>query len=335
MTPTNRTKIDWLNMVFPTPRLKDVLDMTDGWLGSHVDAPGQHTYVNGATWETKAFAFWSDERPECMLSLNGDSLDFFIDDAPLRLLSECEQIGGKATRIDLAYDDFTRQLLDLDMVNVAAHEGNYFGFKNFARHAKFRRTKGETLMLNHGYTFGEPGSTGSGKQVVFYDKNLQSKGQVNSIRIESRFFKQRADVIVQALTTAPNMIVLSSKANALIAGSIDFRRRTNNNDRHADRYPRLEWWERVVNALSHSTINVTRPIHPLMKSAAYHRFAYAKTLAAISTQADKQGWDGRGVIHRHVDLMISEGLDRLSVEPMPECRDLTLNVEQLLAPATD
>ena len=99
--------------------------------------------------------------------------------------------GVKATRFDIACDDFSKSLLIYDEIYGAGASGNYTGFQVFQPVATFNKAKlcGWSLYF---------GSAQSDKRLVFYDKAAESGGRTDSHRVELRLKEKRSELAFDA-----------------------------------------------------------------------------------------------------------------------------------------
>ena len=112
------------------------------------------------------------------------------DATKLQLMHDLEALGVKCTRIDLAADDFTRKRLVMDVIHQAATAGHVVGFRCYDPRRPLKNMQTGQLAGDTAY-FGKRGNHGSGRYVRFYDKGLESNGEVDSIRYEVELSGQR------------------------------------------------------------------------------------------------------------------------------------------------
>jgi hypothetical protein len=306
-----------------------VVELVNVHLGAGEDLDrGMNTYRQLHRWESGASLAWSDDRAEFMLALNGDSVDLI---PPAQLLSfmrtAIEELGGWSTRCDLAFDDYTRELLTLERIHAAADRGDFCGFKVHHSQQEKLRT-GE--LLGDAHYFGRRGKEGSGRQIVFYDKRLESDGEIDCIRMECRFAKDTAELVVQALASSFTQEAFERKMREAIGGSIDFRDRQGVH-RHKDRMQRFDWWQSVLDVLGRAVLVVHHTPPPLQRSMEYFRDTWAGNLALVFELAESAGIDGDAYITGLVKLMVDEGKGKLSDGWRPGARSLGLDFVSLLA----
>jgi len=96
--------------------------------------------------------------------------------------------GYKCTRFDWAIDDFNRSL-DIGVMADMCSQGNFFGARCWTLYSSKRSVYsevGKTLYI---------GSPGSDKRLRVYDKNVESNGEINSIRMECQYRDDKAHSI--------------------------------------------------------------------------------------------------------------------------------------------
>ena len=175
------------------------------------------------------------------LELSGSVLGFLPQRRLRKLLRFLrKKCKFKCTRIDLALDDMLKKL-NLNSIKRAIDNYHYQGFGNTAKWYENGRkgSKGKTA------TFGRRGKAGGGKYLLFYDKSIESGGEIDSIRIELSAYQHYATEIFEDITDAP----IDGWGDIIfgwINGSIDFRKRKDDNDKDPGRRPRLRWWDKIV-----------------------------------------------------------------------------------------
>ena len=157
----------------------------------------------------------------------------------------------KATRIDLTIDDYGKSF-SISQVHEAMLEHNYVGFRDTGEHKEIRHTessdKGIKKRKGEWVSFGNRGSSGSGKRSIFYDKCAESKGKIDSHRIELSCYDEYAKQSFKQLCELP-YACWGEIIGGWISGSIDFRQRKDENDKNPGRRERLAWWARIVDSL--------------------------------------------------------------------------------------
>lgn len=192
------------------------------------------------------------------------------------LLGLIEDYQGEFTRFDIALDDFGKRL-DFDAVKDALHNDNYFYVSKFRIDESGKRGSsevGKTIYM---------GSRQSSKMLRFYDKSVESGGEIDSYRLEIELKGEHAKLIGSAwceMVLEPEDVV-SSWLSSIILGAIDFRQRINKN---RERCPVLDWWGNFCDAVNASGIRLILPKKEpcLVRSMMALEFQYGPTFAMIA-----------------------------------------------------
>jgi hypothetical protein len=171
----------------------------------------------------------------------------------------CHILAFKCSRCDFCFDDFER-IIEVQEVAEHANRGSYAGFRvHDPRLPRDVHGKLRSASCN----FGGRGKNGGGKYLRCYDKFLESKGAINSIRWEVEFSKARANQIFFKLAMTYSMVEFVSLIAQFIGGSIDFI------ERHGKRLnpmDRLAFWEQILDTLGAATIRNPQPEKSIEKA---------------------------------------------------------------------
>lgn len=175
------------------------------------------------------------------LELSGSVLGIYKQSRLRKLMRILrKKFNFKCTRIDLCIDDFSRSL-NIYQIKRATDKLHYVGFGDTVKFIEFGRKGSRGLSIS----FGRRGSSGGGKYLVIYDKGLESKGKIDSIRVELSCYDRYAVQSFDQFCDLPYLcwgdIILG-----WISGAIDFRRRKDKDDTDPGRRPRLPWWKKFV-----------------------------------------------------------------------------------------
>jgi DNA relaxase NicK len=264
----------------------------------------------------------------CCLVLSGGVLDYFTPEALRDFMQWSARLGASCSRVDLAFDDFTRRYLPLEKIHQAADAGNFSGFK---RHKSDQEKTRRGTLLSDGHTFGLRGKNGSGRQVQFYDKLLESKGEIDCIRMEVRYSKDHAHLAFNNLVEADSFATFVATIGQQIGGAIVFLDRSQG-ETHLDRCTPLDWWSDVVSLLGCLKLRVSRTVPPLQHALEYLRDTWAGALAIAWEVAESQGLDADAHIGVLARLMVEQGKQKLDRGWRPGARSLGLDFERLLCP---
>lgn len=185
----------------------------------------------------------------------------------------------RASRIDLAIDDYDRTLDKQDIVN-ALDAKNYSGFRD-ADVIHNYRSKWGGWCIYLGSRLGE-------KMVRIYDKYAQSKGETNCIRWEAELKGDKADVAMRQFTDIlASPCALEDWVIGVAVGQLEFVRKT---DKNIGRCEKLPWWEEWLDKLAVTRIPVKakRRVPAIVDKMAWIARQVSKSMAII---ADAIGGD--------------------------------------------
>ena len=201
-----------------------------------------------------------------LLQLGGEACGCFFDESIYQFCWDlCTKFAFKCSRVDLCFDDFERIKSPNEVYQecCAGEEKNYSGYRKHRFIDEERSTgekSGETLY------FGTRGKNGGGKFLRCYDKELESDGEINSVRWEVEFSKERANAVFFKIALSMTIEEFATNIAMLIGGSIDFIERKGKN---LDRAERLPFWEKIVSILGEACIRNPRPIKTVEKCKAW------------------------------------------------------------------
>lgn len=279
-------------------------------------------YAQGYVWPNGAKLGWSPDRPECWLSINGQSMAIIGPDRMWWFLTSLYDLRLNCTRLDLALDDYSRELIVLDKVLAAASVGNVVGFRRWQHFRPVRNmVTGELEGETH--SFGRRGRDGSGRFVRIYDKGLESNGEQDCIRLEVELSGDIAREFFAELVGAGSVEKFYSTVARIAVGSIDFKDRAGAHG-HKDRMVRLDWWQRVIDRVGEGVYAVKRRVvPPLQRTVEYFRDNWLPTIKLALQIIEDGGHDAWAVLR-----------DMAATAPLPKWhqghRDLGLDVPSLL-----
>jgi Replication initiation factor len=244
----NSIGLDWLNFTGTCATVEEVQDLVSAVCTAYDDAPiwthdkaiskgkyYQHSAssVHGAKFgytpnQSNGFDYWVSLPAKVLRRLELLESIYFL--AEFR-----KHLGFKATRCDVALDDYTKQHLTYENLSRSIAAGNYTGFK------------AHSSITNHdgGWTF-YLGSRQSDKMVRVYNKSVQSAGETDAYRIEIELKDYKAEYFFDTLCGAAEhspefvpQVMLET-----ICGAVDFRDR--DSDSNITRCERLQWWSNFL-----------------------------------------------------------------------------------------
>lgn len=289
--------------------LGDELDWTCGPLGrgKKYDRSGR-----GA----KGFFFaWNEpndnRQGEAWISIPGD----LIDSLPLECFgSVClllQQFGFKATRIDCAIDDFSKKITP-ELLLEKARQGNFarFRYRAVGEHPPSYQfyvspqvnSQGEVEEAMTVYF----GGKGSDKKFYCYRKDLESKGETDSIRFEARFADEQAHSRFEVLCECyknrgfrDSLVIVGG----FCLGAIDFVDRSIGT--RLDEHPRFDWWQELEDALGGLRIPVPRAVPTVEKIADWSHKQWETSLRIFELVAGTAG------LFEFVGKLVESGTKRI------------------------
>ena len=180
-------RIDWLTLVAPVEEIGGLLRIMEEFFGPpHEESYGafrgyrrHYAFVPGCTLNFSPVEDGGPDefvRPECCVNLVGSVIGRLDSATAADLLLRVRGIPGlKATRLDIAYDDFDREISVADLWRCYA-EPRLFGPARSRRHQEGDgngERQGESIYF---------GDREGGKVVVVYDKGAESGGEIEAVR---------------------------------------------------------------------------------------------------------------------------------------------------------
>ena len=177
-------RLDWLDLTFPDNWQRTQLAVSlalgctlNDW---QVLPHGGKGYHQGAIGPGKALLWWdAPNRDDCHIQLPGQACRQVGSDLMAWLLNQSELYGAWASRLDLALDDLLRRI-SIEQLRIAlggpeavSHAQQVQVIRGFGLHSE--EIYGDTLYV---------GAPGSRQRLRVYDKNLESKGEIDAIRWE-------------------------------------------------------------------------------------------------------------------------------------------------------
>ena len=210
-----------------------------GWA---VSSYGTHVY-----WEDFYKSRERGVRPTLRVSIPGQALSR-IDILDLAIwlngIKSCPILGEiRCTRMDAAFDDYTKLLFSEKTLNTAFYDHSIIQLRNHTHKAIY---SGNPKVPEE---FGWSHSWGSGrKQIIFYNKEAESKGRIKSHRCEVRYKEADARVAFEELLKLPmeEFEGFSVKfLSKLIVGVCEFMHFPKGREHGTRDGVRLAWWERM------------------------------------------------------------------------------------------
>jgi Replication initiation factor len=161
------------------------------------------------------------------------------------------QYQFRGTRVDIALDDFSKTLAR-EQLQAAISSHSYTHYRTVSENTTY-----ENDQVSWSFRFGSPKSE---QFVVIYDKEKESKGRVNSVRIEARFRAGRASDLSTTIAEvfAYNVEAALPALRDICLGALDFVDR-DKGDKNLDRCPRSDWWQSFLDKVSSTPLRLPKP----------------------------------------------------------------------------
>ncbi len=321
-------RYDWGNFTFPTNRREEVQGLVDGYIGEGKRRDrGANTYGQSHGWESGALLAWTDGRPECWLSFNGDSCDLIPPVLKLEFLRGLRGLGAKCTRADYAID-VPRALVTMDMVHAAAAAAQVVGFRRyFPKRVVSNMLTGE--LEQDEADFGRRGRDGSGRYFRWYDKGLESEGEIDCIRGEVETSAETADAWFNIICEADDLSEFERILGKIVCGSIDFMDKSGAHG-HVDRYERVGWYQRIIDLVGEAVITVARVQPTLERSVEYVKRVTPIIFARLARVVDDAGMCGEELVVDLVRKLLHVGFGKLDSRGAPPPLDCRIDLMRVL-----
>jgi DNA relaxase NicK len=177
--------------------------------------------------------------------------------AKVRRLVLClkRQFGIKVTRVDIAIDDYSKKI-GFSQVRDAINAGNKANFGKGKITENFGEERGGFTIVC--------GSPKSNRQLIFYDKNAESEGQINAYRWEARLKDEIADKAIDEWLEVPEKLSAHYLA-AVVSGIVAFVER--GKEKNISRMKELPWWKEFKDAIGASIRHSVQRVRTNLKKA--------------------------------------------------------------------
>ena len=260
--------VDWLSVTFPDIDWWEAQALFDRYYGS-TDSEwldlesGSYGYTKGKLGPGGVRLWWGAEgRTDVHISLPGKALSAMNLGNQAGFIASIVDRGAKATRVDLAFDDYDRtyEPVHVKEACTSVEEG---GTAEAVTHAS------KILFLEESEVNGGPtgpgtlyiGSKESRQRLRVYDKYFESDGAINSIRWELQTRDAAADGALRQL--ASSIGSWSETFASRLVSFVDFRD-PETGDRPTRR-ERSSWFAQLVGLILKSSVYEIIPIQTVYK----------------------------------------------------------------------
>ena len=282
--------IDWLQFVGEVPSGKQwaLFAAVEKLTGEMVHLrPGKPTQVgneyqnSGRSLKSVKFA-WNnpdaDGNCSVLISIPGKVVSSMKMLKVRELALEMVGAGLRATRLDSTIDDYGKRL-NFSVIAESLISGNYSKFQTWR--FQYSSKGGASFKL---------GSPESPRSTTIYDKSVESKGKIDSIRIETKFGAKLAhDVLLKWLMIDPDELGDSWEGESArylaesVIGSINFiNRQLKPKEKNLKRIPRLDWWQEFVDLIGGEIYHTALiPAPTLEKTSTWHDNQCFRSLVCV------------------------------------------------------
>lgn len=265
--------VDWLSVTFPgdVDRVLLAVSVALGCdVGDWVELEhGSYGYRQGMVGPGGARVWWdAPGRVDVHVSLPGKACGVCGEVRLRGFLRQIMAVGGKATRVDLALDDYCR---------VVAPEAFLEGLQG-----PDRVTHAQQYLTQRGGRVGSSDLTGitiylgapsSRQRLRVYDKGLESAGEMDCVRWELESRKEAAETLVADLAHREWGDVAAGR----LVGFVDFRDASTHSE--VERRPRLAWFAELVGMVKKASAYLPKPARTLEEVVSWLKQSIGPSLA--------------------------------------------------------
>ena len=221
---------------------------------------GRHRYDRTISFESYGVNIFYDSSEErsanlhgykSLLQFTGTALSFLTAYELMDLITDLfQKFAFNCSRIDPFFDDMTKRIRPQDL-DLIAKQGNVSGFRK-ARYCSGDYEIGKPDTINgEGMYFGSRGKNGSGKFLRVYDKELETRGRIKSIRWEPELTKGFAEkAFMELYKVAGDIERFTATIGGLVGGCICFVNRTSKpKEKNIPRLGVLPFWIEICEEL--------------------------------------------------------------------------------------
>jgi len=265
--------VDWVSVTFPGD-LDSVVLVVSMALGCEVGdwvelEHGSYGYRQGQVGPGGAKVWWdAPGREDVHVSLPGQACGVAGEVRLRGYLQHVMAVGGNATRLDLAMDDYERIVSPGDVLtalqgpDLVTHARNYLTQQG-GRVGSSELT-GVTVYL---------GAPSSRQRLRVYDKGLESGGKMDCVRWELQSRKEAAETMANVLADQDWGRVMASR----LAGFVDFREVAAHSE--VEKRPRVRWFQELVGLIEKASAYLPKAVRTVEEAVEWLGRAVGPTLA--------------------------------------------------------
>jgi hypothetical protein len=233
-------------------------------------------------------------------------------------LGQLGGVGFRPTRIDISYDDFDR-LIPIEAFWAFKTSGCITRFRNGKPHIQHVEGKGVSYQ---GVVLGGRGKDGGGFHIRYYDKNIESKGKINAIRLEAEITGEKVKAVWNEICnhlpddSLSNLEQIESefcRKIAAILGSI-FDIVWKSKSGHLSRSKRIGLWQEFLDGLTDSLVRIAnhKRRSNLDRTRSFFIKQWGPMLAVFRAVSFGSSVSGRSTFHDLIEFAVRDGEARLT-----------------------
>jgi len=233
-------RLDWVSGTFSYNCHQELVEIIENFFpdgNKQLGAKPVKSYHVATRFEPGVLLSTTADYARSHIAITGNALEWLEESQQHELLSVLAGLGMKATRMDVAVDDYDRELSIGWHREQIAYRKTLCYFRTVKCITNVIEDVDETLYL------GRRGASGSGCYFRIYDKNIESKGETNAIRYEAEYSGDKAEQVLGFILDSDVTRTESygDTITGLVFGCLDYRNKEGKKE--LDRCTRVPEWE--------------------------------------------------------------------------------------------
>ena len=273
--------LDWFSGTFATNCHAALLAVLQKYFPEpdrKTDAKPTMSYHMAERWNYGVLISTTADYARSHISLSGEALEWLSHEGFLSLIRELSELGIKPTRIDVALDDYDRELsLDWHREQISLSKTLCY-FRKANCISDLINDRLETIYL------GRRGGSGSGVFYRIYDKFIQSEGKINAIRYEAEFTGDKVKTVFGMLLecSVTDIGTYEDTVAGLVLGCLDYRHKEGG--KQLSRVPRVSEWESFLGSTITLRVSVPKAAPKGEFNTTHFVKQYARSLVVLELQ---------------------------------------------------
>lgn len=309
------SRIDWLQGIFSSGLEEIVNEFSELFSTSFTLV--DESFTSGQRYEryhvsTCGIKILHSDKARHLVIIPGKPLATLNFVSYCRLLFFLSYHDFQCTRIDCTVDDFLKLVRPRDIYERVAIPHNYKGLRSYDFRTHFTGKSGseagDTLYL---------GSSSGNKRMTIYDKFIESEGEINSVRYESRFRDEAGhivfiEIINYLASDESDSQGFSQCLSSLCFGICDFIDRSANPC--VSRCPRLRIYQILIDICGYCRLPYPKKVDDIKRKVNWMVATWKRSLAIIDTLS------ASFELTYFIDTLIEKGHDCLTRRDIDYCK---------------